>query len=73
MKNQLARSLRYQSRGITRGVGSLLDLLPASRNAFEINLFTVKSATEALESDWQKLGSDMNRAIEGYREDYVTE
>lgn len=44
-----------------RGVGSVINLFPSDRN---ITLLPKHSDTDALRSDWEKAGKDIQLAIE---------
>ncbi len=58
---------------IVNGIGSLVDILPAQhRQSFGQSIFG-QSEFDAMMGDWEKVGSDMYRAINQFERDHHDE
>jgi len=53
----------------TRGMGSVVELFPASNNRDDYLIISTCSDEEALKQDWSAIGEDIKAAI-GKQEDY---
>jgi len=50
-------------RNICRGMGSVLDIMPAPSNAAKSGQIARESVLEALRGDWSRVGGDLTRAV----------